>query len=140
MVTIFKQEKGVNALKKLQQSASTGKAKVTGGATLKKRSRNVSTGKSGGVKRLTEQISKFTPNKSNKSAAKRSTQRILTKTPSIPSPGSGSQKGTTNHQSIEEFKKMVDYFNKKYKARNASGKKSSGRSGGKGTRGKLSAT
>ena len=28
---------------------------------------------------------------------------------------------------------MVDYFNKKYKARNASGKKSSGRSGGKGT-------
>ena len=60
MVTIFKQEKGVNALKKLQQTASTGKAKVTGGATLKKRSRNVSTGKSGGVKRLTEQISKFT--------------------------------------------------------------------------------
>lgn len=68
------------------------------------------------IKRIAEKISKFTPG-GNSTAAKRSTHRILTgKTPTLPSPGAGSQAGTTNHQSMEEFKKMVAYFNKKYKA------------------------
>ena len=83
---------------------------------------------------MAEKISKFTPGRaSSHSAAKRSTHRILTgKSVDLPSPGAGSQAGTTNHQSMEEFKKMVAYFNKKYKAGQASGKKSLGkRTGGK---------
>lgn len=98
MVTIFKQEKGINAFKKLQAGpASTGKAKVIGGAKLKRGSKVGSTSKSGDVKKIAERISKFTPG-GQSSAAKRSAQRILTgKTPILPSPGAGSQAGTTNH-------------------------------------------
>ena len=62
MATIFKQEKGINAFKKLQAGpASTGKAKVIGGAKLKRGSKVGSTSKSGDVKKIAERISKFTP-------------------------------------------------------------------------------
>ena len=98
--------------------ASAGKVNVVGGAKLRKQKANDKLLGKGNldVKRIAEKISKFTPGgKSN--SAKRSTHRILTgKTPTLPSPGAVSQAGTTNHQSMEDFKKMVAYFNKKYKA------------------------
>jgi len=121
MISIFKQEKGAAALKKLQaqsQVLAGGRAKVVGGAKLKKGTKlNDKASKSGEVKRIAERISKFTPGGKSSTAAKRSAQRILTgKTPTLPSPGQGSKAGTTNHQSMEEFKKMIAYFNKRYKS------------------------
>ena len=103
----------------LGPASTSGKVRVIGGAKRKAKQLEKATQRSGdGVKKIAEKISKFTPG-GNSTTAKRSTHRILTgKTPiniNLPSPGAGSQAGTTNHQSMEEFKKMVAYFNKKYK-------------------------
>ena len=144
MITIFKQERGANALKKLQSAQmASSKARVTGGLKMRKTKameKAAGANARSDIKKLAEKISKFSPGRASNSAAKRSTHRILTgKSVDMPSPGAGSQVGTTNHQSMEEFKKMVAYFNKKYKGSGTgSGKKSLGkRASGKGS-GKLS--
>ena len=76
MVSIFKQEKGAAALKKLQaqtQVLAGGRAKVVGGAKLKRGSKAAEKAtKSGDVKRIAERISKFTPGGKSSTAAKRS--------------------------------------------------------------------
>jgi len=93
MMTLFKLEKGSNALKKYQAgpSVSGGKVKAVGGAKSNKRTSKMANKSSGGdVKKIADKISKFTPG-GQSTAAKRSAQRILTgKTPTMPSPGAGS--------------------------------------------------
>ena len=140
MITIFKQERGVNALKKLQsQSYSCGKVRTIGGIKFRnkkaqeKLARVDSNSKLGDSRKIAEKISKFTPGRASaNSAAKRSTHRLNSgKLHEMPSPGAGSQAGTTNHQSMEEFKKMVAFYNKRRnmsKAANSSGQKEGTRS------------
>ena len=78
--SIFKQEKGADALKKLQAGpASSGKAKVVGGAKKGAKGK----GKTGsGVGAVVEKLAKYTPG-DKRSAAKKSTARILTKAPTL---------------------------------------------------------
>jgi hypothetical protein len=100
MLSILKLEKGTSALRRYVGSPGKvgGRAKVVGGVKLKKASKLI--GKSGEIKRIAERISKYTPGGAS-NGAKRSAQRILTgKTPTLPSPGAGSNNknsGTTNH-------------------------------------------
>ena len=64
MISVFKQEKGANALKKLHAgpASSSGKARVIGGAKRKAKQLEKATQRSGdGVKKIAEKISKFTP-------------------------------------------------------------------------------
>lgn len=83
--SIFKQEKGAEALKKLQQSpATSGKAKVVGGA--KRNVRGARKTQASNVANVVEKLAKFTPG-DKRSAAKKSTTRILTKAPTLQSPG-----------------------------------------------------
>jgi len=107
---IFKQEKGVDALKKIQAGPSTGsKVNVKGGARGGKAIKKAS---SKGVGSTVEKLSKFTPG-GKKSAAKKSVARILSKVaPSLQSPGGDKQAGTTDHQSMTDFKKMMAYLKK----------------------------
>jgi hypothetical protein len=139
LLSVFKIEKGAPALRKYNQSpSSVAKTKVVGGAKLKKGSKGISKGAD--IKKLAEKISKFSP-AGKSTAAKRSTQRLSQgKTPTVPSPGAGSHVGTTNHQSMEDFKRMMQYYNKKYKGKKAGSNSSAAgkASGGKRTGGKLS--
>ena len=115
MVSIFKQEKGAEALKKLQGGPSvSSKAKVVGGAKAKKGNAK-SASKSGDIKKMVEKINKFTPGAGKPSVTdKKSTTRILTrpgKTPgTLPSPGGDREAGTTDHQTMKDFKKMVAWI------------------------------
>jgi hypothetical protein len=78
MTSIFKQEKGAEELKKRLAGPSTsGKAKVVGGAKAGKAAKKAS---SKGISSIVEKLAKYTPG-AKKSAAKKSTARILTKAP-----------------------------------------------------------
>jgi hypothetical protein len=134
MNSIFKQEKGADALRKLTAGpASTGKAKVVGGAKRVAKGK----GKVSGVGAVVEKLAKFTPGDKRSAAAKKSTARILTKAPTLQSPGGDKQAGTTDHSSMRDFQKMISYLkNKKTTVRKggkasgtklASGKKSQGK-------------
>merc|ERR1712048_926430 len=87
---------------------ATGKAKVIGGAKGGKSAK-----KGSGVKSLGSKLAKFSPT-NKKNAAKKSTAKIFSgATPVLPSPGDGrSGAGTTNQQTMREFKKMVEWINK----------------------------
>jgi hypothetical protein len=117
MSTIFKQEKGADALKKLQAGpAAYGKAKVVGGSSGRRGGKAASKGKSGDIQKMVQKISKYTPS-GNKSVAKKSTARILTgKTPALPSPGDKNMAGTTDHTSMKEFRKMISYLQRNKKS------------------------
>jgi hypothetical protein len=133
--SIFKQEKGADALRRLQAGPSaSGKAKVVGGA--KKGAKGKGKGGSG-IGGIIEKITKFTPGDKKSAAAKKSTTRILTKAPTLASPGGDKHAGTTDHQSMKDFQKMISFLKNKGKggaigkrggksstARHASGKKS----------------
>lgn len=81
---------------------------------------------------MVEKIQKFTPGQKASVTAKKSTSRIMSgKTPTLPSPGGDKEAGTTDHQSMKDFKKMVAWIQK------SRGKTTS--LGGKKTGGKLSA-
>lgn len=136
MNAIFKHEKGSLALKKLQTPLNNGRARILGGSKLSKNSKLIRKG--GDIKRIVEKISKFTPGQCNSTAAKRSAQRLSGKTPTIPSPGGGSHVGTTNHQTMEDFKRMVAYLNKKYKGTSRGGGSNQSLNGGKLSGGKKS--
>jgi len=130
MVSIFKQEKGADALKKVQAGpASSGKAKVVSGLAGR-RGGKAAKGRSGEIKKMVEKISKYTPG-GNKSVTKKSTTRILSgKTPALPSPGGDKNlAGTTDHTSMKDFKKMIQYIQKsktQYLGKRAGGKLSAG--------------
>ena len=97
-----------------------GKAKVVGGARrIAKAGR-----KSGGVAHVVEKLAKFTPG-DKRSAAKKSTTRILTKAPTLQSPGGDKQAGTTDHSTMKDFQKMISFL-KKGKAPAKKGGKASG--------------
>lgn len=130
--SIFKQEKGADALRKLQAGpASNSKAKVSGGA---KRGGKAAK-KGSNVSGVVEKLAKYTPGE-KKSAAKKSTTRILSRAPMLQSPGGDKQAGTTDHSTMRDFKKMISYLKKGKNAKKggkasgtklASGKKSSGK-------------
>jgi hypothetical protein len=115
---IFKQEKGADALKKVQTGgASAGKAKVVGGTKGAKASKKAA-GKT--VASVVEKLAKFTPGE-KKSAPKKSLARIVTKAPTLQSPGGAQEAGTTDHATMKDFKKMMTYLKK---SKGVAGKKS----------------
>jgi len=61
--------------------------------------------------------------------AKKSTAKLISgATPVLPSPGDGrSGAGTTNQQTMAQFKRMVAWLNKKKQGKQSTGKKSSGK-------------
>jgi hypothetical protein len=135
MQSVFKQEKGADALKRLLAgSGSSGKAKVTGGATSKK-SGSRSAKKSGlGTRSLVNKIMKQTPGgkgTGSNTAQKRSTLRLGAH-PNIQSPGNEGGPGTAQVDTMQEFRKMVRYLNQNKQ-------KASGRAKGKSSTGKKSA-
>jgi len=136
---IFIQEKGKDALKKLDEhQAQPAAAKVKGGAKGKKKAASKSKkvekkSESTDVRKQVGKIVKYTPSKSagkkdgtpQKSAAKRSTSK---KTPAMPSPG-GTGKGTaktTDQMTMAQFKKYLDWHEKK-KGGKVLGKRSAGK-------------
>jgi hypothetical protein len=123
ITSIFKQEKGADALRRLQAGPSaSGKARVVGGAKKGAKGK----GKAGsGVGGIVEKITKFTPGDKRSAAAKKSTARILTKAPTLQSPGGEKHAGTTDHQSMKEFKKMISFLKNKKTALGKRGGKSS---------------
>ena len=126
MVAIFKQEKGADALKKVQAGpAASGRAKVVSGAGGRRGGKAMAKGRSGEIKKMVEKISKYTPG-GNKSVAKKSTGRILSgKTPALPSPGGDKNlAGTTDHTSMKDFKKMIQYLQK---SKSSLGKRAGGK-------------
>lgn len=125
---IFKQEKGTEALKKVTTAgAAVGKAKVVGGAKGVKAAKKAA-GK-GVVGSVIEKLSKFTPG-GRKSAVKKSTAKIVTKAPTLQSPGGAQEAGTTDHATMKDFRKMISYLKK--------GKGAAGKKSGKVTGSKLS--
>ena len=76
---------------------------------------------------MVERLNKFTPGGA-KSASKKSTTRILTKAPTLQSPGGDKEAGTTDHTTMRDFKKMINYLKKG---------KSAGKRGGKASGSKL---
>jgi hypothetical protein len=108
--------------------ASSGKAKIVSGSAGRRNGKISSLGKSGDIKKMVERIQKFTPG-GNKSIAKKSTARILSgKTPALPSPGDKNAAGTTDHTSMKDFRKMIQYLqkNKPSLGKRAGGKLSAG--------------
>lgn len=83
MNSIFKQEKGADALKRLQAGpVASGKAKVVGGAKKGAKMTRKMAGHQG-ISALAEKLTKFTPGDKKSAAAKKSTTRILTKAPTL---------------------------------------------------------
>lgn len=117
--TIFKQEKGADALRKVQAGPATGgKAKVTGGAKGAAKGARKAGGKVAGI---VEKISKLTPG-GRKSAAKKSTARILSRAQTLQSPGGDRETGTTDNATMKDFHKMMAYLKKGKAAGKKSGK------------------
>jgi hypothetical protein len=127
---IFKQEKGPEALKKVTAGgAAGGKAKVVGGAKKAAGPKAGLKAASKGVASVVEKLAKFTPG-GRKSAVKRSTAKIVTKAPTLQSPGGAQEAGTTDHATMKDFRKMISYLKK--------GKGAAGKKSGKVTGSKLS--
>lgn len=122
--SVFKQEKGADAWRKLQAGpAAASKAKVVGGA---KRAGKAA-GKRGAGAAITEKLAKYTPG-DKRSAAKKSTGRILSKqAPTLQSPGGDKQAGTTDHQTMKDFRKMMSLMKKSVKGK-VTGSKLGGKS------------
>ena len=122
--SIFKQEKGPDALKRLQVGAhASSKVKVIGGAKKGAKGKGKSASKASGVGAVADKITKFTPG-DRKSVGKRSNARIVSRAPTLQSPGGDKHAGTTDHQSMKEFQKMLNYIKSK-------GKPTLGKRGGK---------
>jgi len=130
---IFKQEKGADALKKLQAGpSSSSRAKVVGGA---KRAGKAAKKGGANVAGVVEKLAKFTPGDKKSAAAKKSTARILTKAPTLQSPGGDKQAGTTDHSTMKDFKKMMSFLSR---AKTGSAKRGGKVSGSKLASGKKS--
>lgn len=134
LASIFKQEKGADALKKLQAGpASSSKAKVVGGAKRGAKAAKKAGGSNVGA--IAEKLSKFTPGDKKSAAAKKSTARILTKAPTLQSPGGDKQAGTTDHSTMKDFQKMMSFL-KRGKTAKKAGKVSGTKLPGKKSQGK----
>lgn len=156
---IFVQEKGKDALKKLEahQAAEAGAAttsatttaqpKVKGGAKNKKKAVSKSAAKtvksakkadvSASVAKSVDKVLKYTPNKSSsrketpqktasvgkQSAAKRSTTGGKKQTPALPSPGGKQSTRTTDQMTMAQFKKYLEWHEKKKGGKASSGGK-----------------
>lgn len=150
---IFVQEKGKDALKRLEAtgslteapSAPTAAPKVKGGAKGKAKAASKSTGKAAKTAKKTEgaaaksvdKVLKYTPNKSSSrketpqkaavgksSAAKRSTTGGKKQTPAMPSPGGGKQSTkTTDQMTMAQFKKFLAWHEQKKGGKASSGGK-----------------
>lgn len=126
--TIFKQEKGADALRKVQAGPSTGgKAKVTGGAKGAAKGLKKAGGK---VANMVDKLNKLTPG-GKKSAAKKSTAKILSRVQTMQSPGGDREAGTTDNATMKDFQKMITYLKKGKNAGKRSGKMSGAKIGGK---------
>ena len=154
---IFVQEKGKEALKKLETAeptATVAQPKVKGGAKNKKKALSKSAAKekktkksTGGseVRKSVDKILKYTPSKSaakkeptpqksvgKQSAAKKSTTGGKKQTPAMPSPGGKKSTKTTDQMTMAQFKKYLDWHEKKKGGKASSGGKVLGkRSAGK---------
>jgi len=114
MESIFKQEKGSNALAKLNQSQSSGKVRATGGAKKSKSAGKKVSKKAGAVHALMK----------SGSNAKRSAV-LGARAPNAQSPGDFGADGSANIKSMSDFKKMVSLIKKnKDSKRPQSGKRS----------------
>jgi hypothetical protein len=101
MNSIFKQEKGADALRKVQAGpAAGGKVKVSGGAKGK------------GKKKAAAPVKALM--KSTPGAQKKSTTRVLSKG-GMASPGGDGKKGTTDNTTMRDFKKMMKHMKKNKK-------------------------
>lgn len=112
---ILKQEKGITT--KGEGSPAKPKVVSAGAKVAKKAVKKES------VKAISSKIAKFTP---GGKVAKKSTARIIAGVPVMPSPGEGKTPGATPSQTMAEFKKMVDWLNKK-KGKASQGKKTLGK-------------
>lgn len=113
--SIFRQEKGADALKK-QQVGNSG-VRARGG--VKASSKAIA--KKGGAAPVTGKLAKFTP-AGKAQAAKKSTTRIAKAIKgSLVSPGPDANKGTANVSSMRDFNKLVN------RVKSLKGKKSTGR-------------
>jgi hypothetical protein len=111
LASIFKQEKGADALRRFQAGPSaSGKAKVVGGAKKAGKGKGKTAG--AGIGGIIEKIAKFTPGDKQSAAQKKSTTRILTKAPTLASPGGDKHAGTTDYQSMKDFQKMISFLKK----------------------------
>jgi len=124
MASILKQERGSSPKK----SDSNSKAKVIGGAKGAPKSAK----KESGVKSLGSKLNKFSP-PGKKNLAKKSTAKVFAGSTVLPSPGDGrSGAGTTNQQTMKDFKKMVEWINKKKAGKASSGNKKTPKGASKG--------
>jgi len=123
--TIFRQEKGAAALQRLRaQPAAGAGAKVKGGASKDKGgARKTSANKIGNV------IRKIHQNTPGRAAQKQSTGRILTKAPTLQSPGGDNQAGTTDHATMRDFNKLIRQLKGKKGNAGKSGKASGSKLG-----------
>lgn len=150
---IFIQDKGKDALKKLneQQQQAHAAAKVKGGAKGKKKAASKGKSKSSGkksaekadadaVKDKVGKLLSFTPSKKKGTPGKKSAggaKKSVGKrgTPAMPSPGGKKSTRTTDQMTMNQFKKYLEWHDKKKgKTLNVKGGKSSARSGGKRSR------
>ncbi|CDW85312.1 UNKNOWN [Stylonychia lemnae] len=162
---IFVQEKGKDALKRIQDAqvdSVQAQPKVKGGAKGKKKAATKSatkktvaakkTAESADVRKSVDKIVKYTPNKpssrketpqksqsapaAGKSSAKRTTTGSKTKIPANPSPSGKKSTKTTDQMTMAQFKKYLDWHEKKKGGKTSSG----GKVLGKRSAGKASAT
>jgi len=122
---IFIQEKGKDALKKLETSASAAAPKVVGGAKRKKKQASKGSKKGKGAKKSQEKpeeirksvesVVKYTPSKSKQQAtpskvkpsAKKSVGKK--KTPAMASPGDKQTPRTTDMNTMKQFQKYLKW-------------------------------
>jgi hypothetical protein len=100
LTSIFKQEKGADALRKLNQSQSSGRVKVSGGAKGKKAA--------GGKKSKSASVVKSLLSGGNN---KRSTAHL--KAGEMKSPGDFADKHSANLTSMKQFKQFMNKIKEK---------------------------
>lgn len=147
---IFIQEKGKDALKRLSDAdhAQSSAPRVKGGAKGKKKAASkkgskATAEKSGEVAKRVDKIVKYTPSKSSekktgstpqksgKISARRSTSKKHT--PAMPSPGGRKSANTTDQMTMNQFRKYLEWHEKKKGGKSSSsgkvlGKRSAGKS------------
>lgn len=141
---IFVQEKGKDALKKLEAgSEGTSAAPKVKGGKAKGKAASKSAGKAakaakkaeGSVAKSVDKVLKYTPNKPSSrketpqktvgksSAAKKSTTGGKKQTPAMPSPGGKQSTKTTDQMTMAQFKKYLQWHEQKKGGKASSGGK-----------------
>ena len=123
MQDIFIKEKGKAALQKLKEAPVVAPARVKGGAKGKKKAVAKGSAKSASVKKQTGKILKYTPSKVTAEGKKSQKKR----TPAMPSPGGKKSALTTDKMTMDEFKKYLEWHEKKKGVKKTLGKRSAGK-------------